>query len=219
MNAPATTSPAKGPVQAPPQTNPVRMGILLGLLAIVVAMLVHHFAIAKPATDQAYKDIQDLFDKRNAQGVVASEGDAINANLVQPKDVQEVLKKKPWSTVTMPDYVVETYWWYGMPHQNYVSVLYYKNGETVRFNTHYLNAKPAAEDLPGAVVSDPNPGKGEAPPPTTGDDPGKASTGQPSGGQPAPPGEKPATENPAEAKPAEEKPAEKPAEATEKKEE
>ena len=186
------------------------MGILLGILAVVVAMLIHHFAIAKPATEQAYKDIQKLFDDRNARGVVADAGSSVDPKLVQPADVQEVLKKQPWSTVVMPDYVVETYWWYGMPHQNYVSVLYYKNGDKVRFNTHYLNSKVSPEDLPGALVNDTGAPNNTPPGPTT----GTPSTG----GEPmTPPVDKPAEDKPAE-KPAEEKPAEtKPAEATEKK--
>ncbi len=196
------------------------MGILLGVLALVVAMLIHHFAMAKPATDLAYEEIQKLFDKRNAQGVVTGkESEGIDAKLVQPKDVQETLKKKPWSTVTNPDYVVETYWWYGMPHQNYITVLYYKNGESLRFNTHYKNQKPPAEDLPGAIVNDT--GAANNAPPTT----GAPSTGQPMpppGDAPAtdkPADDKPATEKPVDDKPAEAKPAEeKPAEATEKKE-
>ncbi|WP_254508375.1 hypothetical protein [Anatilimnocola floriformis] len=205
-------APAKAPVQAPPQTNPVRMGILLGILAIVVAMLVHHFTVAKPATDVAYDDIQNLFDKRNALGVVADGSDGIDAKLVQPKDVQEAIKKQPWSTVTMPDHVIETYWWYGMPHQNYITVLYYKVGDKVRFNTHYKNGKPPAEDLPGAIVNDT--GSSTTAPPTK----GAPETEKPAMEKPAEtPTEKPAEEKPAEAKPAEDKPAEKPAEATEKK--
>ena len=221
-NAP-TKSPAPTAKQtaqpAPAQTNPVRMGILLGILALVVAILIHHYFIAQPATDKAFDEIQALFDKRNARGVVAegSEGAKIDAKLLQPKDVQEHLKKKPWSTKVMPDYTVETYWWYGMPHKNYISILYYGSGDKLRFNTHYKNGPPLAEDLPGAVANEAPPAKGDGPgtaPPTTGE------TGTPSkGGPPMPPpgpGTQPEapTEKPAEANPAEEKPAvEKPAEA------
>lgn len=214
-NAPAKSAPAKTTAPAPAQTNPVRMGILLGVLFVVLLMLGHHFGMAKPATEQAYKDIQDLFDQRNARGVTdGSEGAKIDAKLVQPKDVQETLKKQPWSTVTKPDYTIETYWWYGMPHQNYITVLYYGAGDQMRFNTHYLNAKPAAEDLPGAALVDNPATKPEAAPPTTGET-GKPSTGTPpTTDKPAteepeakPATEKPAEEKPAEAKPAEEKPA------------
>lgn len=219
-NAPAkTAAPAKSPTPAPAQTNPVRMGILLGLLAVVLLMLAHHFAIAKPATDKAFKEIQELFDKRNARGVVTegSEGAAIDAKLLKPKEVQEHIKKQPWSTEKKADYTVETYWWYGMPHQNYVTVLYYGSGDNLRFNTHYLNMHPPAEDLPGAVINDPSPAT--ATPPTTGET-GKPSTGTPPMTEtppttetPAP--ETPATEKPADPKPAEEKPA--PADSTEEK--
>ncbi len=192
-NAPAKSAPA--PTKAPAQTNPVRMGILLGLLFVVLLMLGHHFGMAKPATEKAYQDVQDLFDKRNARGVTdGTEGAKIDAKLVKPKDVQEVLKKQPWSTVTKPDYTVETYWWYGMPHQNYITVLYYGTGDNLRFNTHYLNAKPAPEDLPGAVVTDTPAIKSETPP-TTGE------TSKPSTGTP-PMSDTPATEKPAEEKPA-----------------
>jgi hypothetical protein len=212
-NAPAkSAAPAKSPTPAPAQTNPVRMGILLGLLAVVLLMLAHHFAIAKPATDKAFKEIQELFDKRNARGVVAegAEGAAIDAKLLKPKEVQDHIKKQPWSTEKKPDYTVETYWWYGMPHQNYVTVLYYGSGDNLRFNTHYLNMHPPAEDLPGAIINDPSPATPSTTPPTTGE------TGKPSTGTP-PMTETPATETPAtekpEPKPAEEKPTDpKPAE-------
>ena len=211
-NAPtksAPTAPSNTPVKAPAETSPVRMGILLGLLFVVLLMLGHHFLFAAPATDKAYKDIQDLFDKRNARGVVSDESAKIDAKLVQPQDVQQLLGKKPWSTNTQKDYTIETYWWYGMQHQNYITILYYGTGNDLRFNTHYLNSKPEAEDLPGAVANEGPPLKGGAAPPTTSDSDTPA----------APPGpgtDKPATEAPAE-KPAEEKPADKPAESTEEK--
>jgi hypothetical protein len=214
-NAPtksASAAPSSTPVKAPAQTNPVRMGILLALLVVVLLMLAHHFLMAAPATEQAYKDIQKLFDDRNARGVVSEDtGGKIDAKLVQPKDVQELLKKKPWSTNTQKDYTVETYWWYGMPHQNYVTVLYYGSGDNLKFNTHYWNSKPPAEDLPGAMANEGPPLKGDAPPPTTATEGTKSGEGTPPG-----PGAPPAAEKPAEG--GTEKPADKPAEDAEKKE-
>lgn len=208
-NAPtksASAAPSSTPVKAPAQTSPMRMGILLGLLVVVLLMLAHHFAIAAPATQKAYDEIQALFDKRNARGVVSDESEGkIDAKLVQPKDVQELLGKKPWSTNTQKDYTIETYWWYGMPHQNYITVLYYGSGDNLKFNTHYLNLKPPAEDLPGAVANENPPLKGDAPPPTT------ATEGTtPAEGTPPGPGTPPAADKPAEG--GTEKPADKPAE-------
>lgn len=221
-HAPAKSAQPAPTKPAPAETSPVRMGILLGLLAVVLLMLGHHFAIAKPATDKAFQEIQDLFDKRNARGVVTdgAEGGAIDAKLLKPQEVQDHIKKQPWSTETKPDYSVETYWWYGMPHQNYITVLYYGSGDKLRFHTHYLNMHPPAEDLPGAVEVDTTPAEPDSTPPTTGES-GTPSTGKsPMTDTPAvetPAAETPTTEKPAD-KPVEEKLAdEKPAEATEEK--
>lgn len=219
-NAPAKsapTAPSNTPVKAPAETSPLRMGILLGLLFVVLLMLGHHFMFGKPATDKAFDDIQQLFDDRNALGVVSGENSKIDAKLVKPADVQELLGKKPWSTNTQKDYTIETYWWYGMPHQNYITILYYGAGDDLRFNTHYKNSKPEAEDLPGAVANEGPPLKDDSTPPTTDSDTPAAPPG-PGTEKPAAetPAEKPEEEKP-EAKPAEEKPAEKPAESTEEK--
>ncbi|WP_425614060.1 hypothetical protein NA78x_003914 [Anatilimnocola sp. NA78] len=210
------TSPSTRPVTEPAKTNPVRLGILLGLLAIVLLLLAHHYTMAAPATDEAYIKIEDLFRERNAKGVTGEDGEKIDAKLVKPADIQEVLNKKPWYTDTQKDHTVECYWWYGMPHRNYITVLYYGSGDKLRFNTHYKNAKPPAEDLPGAELPTGANEETAAPPTTTGEEaapaPAPMSDAPAAEGAAKPAEEKPAEEKPAEAKPAEEKPADKPAE-------
>lgn len=212
--------PTSTPVKEPAKTSPARLGILLGLLAIAIVMLAHHKFSAAPATEQAYKDIDKLFSERNSKGVTGG-GDAgkIDALLLTPKDIQELIKKTPFSRDVKPEYTIENFWWYGLPDRNYVSVLYYGSGENLRFHTHYLNAPPPAEDLPGAESKGgpevkPNlaPAEGAeggaAPAPLAPE--GEAAPAAPAGEAPA--ADKPAEAAPeaksAEAKPAEEKKAE-----------
>jgi len=209
-------------VKEPVKTNPVRLGVLFAILALVLMLLVHHYKMAAPATDKAYADIEEMFKQRNAKGV--TEGGKIDAKLVTPTDVQELLKKKPWYTDKQKDYTVECYWWYGMPHKNYITVLYYGNDDKLRFNTHYMNAKPPAEHLPNAEIPGGPPEVSNTAPPTSGEgtvpktetpatDDGTAKPAEEKPGETKPAekteGDKPAEEKPAEAKPAEEKPADK----------
>ncbi len=215
---PATASPATTPVKAPAQTNPVRAGILVTLLVLALLLLAYDYLLARPATEKADTDVQALFDARNAKGV-RKNGDKIDADLVKPKDVQELLKKKPFWTDVKPDYLVECYWWGGMPHRNYITVLYYGSGENVRFNTHYKNAKPDPLALPNAELPESPPSKSQTPPTISGDgDTGGKKKGTPDEGTtpptpPKPTEADPAVEKPVEPKPAIEKPAEpKPAE-------
>ena len=207
---------APAPAKEPASTSPLRVGILLGVLVLVIGLLGYDFMIAKPATEAANKAVEDLSTSRNAKGF-AKDG-KIDPELVKPADVQELLKKKPSSTKQEKDYLVEYYWWGGMPHRNYISVLYYGSGENLRYNTHYLNQAPHKDDLPNAVLPESPPAnvKGGTPPTT-----GEGGTGTPKndgeneGRTPAPPGstDKPSTDKPAEDKPAADKPAEeKPAE-------
>jgi hypothetical protein len=208
-HAPTQTAPP--PAQAPAQTSPLRVGILLGVLVLVVALFGYDYLVAKPATEKAYNGIKELSDKRNAEGV-AKEG-KIDPKLLKPADVQEFLKKKPSSTKTGKDYVVEYYWWGGMPHRNYVSVLYYGSGDNLRFNTHYQNANPDAEDLPNAKLPEGPPTVSNDAPPTKDSDakeppkPETPPTDKLETDKPAV--DKPAAEAPTADKPAEDKPADK----------
>jgi len=203
MNAPATQT-----AKEPAQTSPLRVGILLGVLVLVIALLGYDFMIAGPATKDADAAVEKLSTDRNAKGVVKD--GKINADLVKPADVQALLKKKPSSTKQEKDYFVEYYWWGGMPHRNFISVLYYGTGDNLRYNTHYLNKSPDKEDLPGAIVADPEPGPKSNTPPTTGEGTKKPPMPEePATGKPTP--EKPTTDTPEGDKPAVDKPADKPA--------
>lgn len=216
---PPATAPAKTPVKEPAQTNPLRLGILLGVLVVVLILLGHHYLIAHPATQTAYDNVQTLFNKRNALGVTGADGKKVDAKLLKPEDVQAELNRQPWSVEKHPDYLVEKYWWYGLPHKNYVTVLYYIHGDNVRFHTHYLNDGVHAEDLPGAKLSETDKGSKTGAPPTTGDTNTDKNTDKPSTGSPSSPSsdkpaddapalDKPATETPASETPAPETPAE-----------
>ncbi|QDU29711.1 hypothetical protein ETAA8_48260 [Anatilimnocola aggregata] len=166
--SPATAAPAKKTVKPPAKTNPVRLGALLAILVFAILMLAHHYLLAAPATQKAYDDIGALFKSQNAKGVQnAAEGGKIDAKLLAPKDVQALLNRQPWYVDTHPDYTVECYWWYGLPDRNYVTVLYYGNGDRLRFNTHYQNQKPDPEDLPNAPLSNEPPALPDSDPPPT----------------------------------------------------
>jgi hypothetical protein len=208
-----TTAPAKETAKEPAQTSPLRIGILLGVLVLVLGLLGYDYLVAGPATVNADKAVEKLSTDRNAKGVVKD--GKIDANLVKPADVQTLLKKKPSSTKTEKDYFVEYYWWGGMPHRNFISVLYYGTGDNLRYNTHYLNKSPDKDDLPGAILADPEPGPPSKTPPTT-DEEGPKKTGEESPTPPAPDKaapDKPATDTPSTDKPAVDKPAaDKPAE-------
>lgn len=200
--APATSPPTTHPVKEPAKTSPLRLGILLGLLVVAVLMTIHHYAFAQPQTQQAYDDIDKKFREQNALGV-KTEGGKIDAGLLTPKDISELLGKQPWSRVEEPEQLVEYYWWFGLPDRNYVAVKYVGKKGSWRFDTHYLNQKPPKEEDSADLNNSPPTDT----PPTTGD-----------GGQgdqtPAPPGPpRPMTETPSD-KPADEpadKPADKPA--------
>jgi hypothetical protein len=209
-NAPTKTAPPTTttvPEKAPAQTSPLRVGILLGVLVLVVGLMGYDFMIAKPATEQAYKDVEQLSNERNAKGVT-KEG-KIDAQLLKPADIQAKLNKKPSSTKQEKDYYVEYYWWGGMPHRNYISVLYYGTGENLRFNTHYQNAAPNPEDLPNAKLPEGPPTvSNDAPETTDGKEKGPPLPETPSTDKPAdeaPSSDKPAADKPADDKPAAEK--------------
>jgi hypothetical protein len=204
---------APGPAKEPATTSPLRVGILLGVLVLVIGLLGYDFMIAKPATEKAYNDVMKLSNDTNAKGV-AVEG-KINAGLLQPADVQTFLKKKPSSVKKEKDYLVEYYWWGGMPHRNFISVLYYGSGDNLRFNTHYQNASPNKEDLPNAILpegppTNQKPGREEGPPTKPADaneegtPPKPESTDKPSDDKPT--ADKPAPDKPTADKPAEDKP-------------
>ena len=175
--APATSPPTTHPVKEPAKTSPLRLGILLGLLVVAGLMTVHHYALAQPSTQKAYDDIDNKFKAQNALGV-KTEGGKIDAGLLTPKDISELLGKQPWSRVEGPDTLVEYYWWFGLPDRNYVSVKYVGKKGAWRFDTHYLNQKPPKDD----DNADPNTSPATGTPPTTG-------AGGQEGRAPLPPGD------------------------------
>lgn len=206
--APVKSPSAPQPIKAPAQTSPLRLGILLGVLVLAVLMTLHHYLMAQPATEAAYKLIDEKFREQNAKGV-KSEAGKIDAGLLGPKDIQELLNKKPWSVVEAPDHLVEYYWWYGLPDRNYVSVKYVGKKGAWRFDTHELNKKPPEDD----VNDDINMAPPTKAPPTTGEGSGESGrTPPPPGPKTDTPTDKPADDKPADEKPAADKPAdEKPA--------
>jgi hypothetical protein len=188
---------------------------LLGVLVVAILMTLHHHFLAQPATKAAYDKIEEKFKEQNAKGVTNGSG-KIDAALLTPKDIRDLLGKQPWYVDEHDDYMVECYWWYGLPTRNYVTVKYVGKKGNWRFDTHYLNQKPPGED----PASDVNAAPPVNTPPTKSDDatpaPGRATPmppGPPGPEKPAdkPADEKPADDKPADAKPADEKPAEKPA--------
>jgi hypothetical protein len=210
-SASPATSHSTTPVKEPAKTSPLRLGILLGVLVIAIGLLAHHYLVGAPATEAAYISIDKLFSERNSKGVTnGDEGSTIDANLLKPKDIQEHLKKQPFSTTVKPEYTVENYWWYGLPHKNYIAVLYYGSGDNLRFHTHYLNSPPPAEDLPGAELKGGTTDEKSNQAPAAGAD---GNTGPaPTDAGPAPAADAPATEAPAADAPAEKSTEEKPAE-------
>ena len=203
--APATSHPTPQPVKEPAKINPLRLGILLGVLVVAILMTLHHHFLAQPATEAAYKKIEDKFREQNAKGV-STEGGKIDAGLLTPKDIRELLGKQPWSIDEQPDYMIEYYWWYGLPTRNYVSVKYVGKKGAWRFDTHELNKKPPQDDVNDDINN--------SPPAKTPETTGETATGKgdetPPPGPPGPktetPGDKPSDEKPADEK-SDEKPA------------
>jgi len=122
--------------------------VLLGLLVVLIGWYSYDYFVAKPSTMAADTAIQKLADERNKQGIKAEDGTKLGDGRVVSADIQKLLGRAPSSTKQEKEYTVETYWWYSMPHRNYLSVLYVGN-EPRRYNAHYLNSLPPTEDLPG----------------------------------------------------------------------
>ncbi|MEX2175150.1 MAG: hypothetical protein WD872_12380 [Pirellulaceae bacterium] len=230
---PTATAPARS-------GSPIRLLALLGLLAVVVGMYCYDYFVAEPESVQAHADIEALVIARNARGV-GDNSDGENSDLVRSKDMQKLLGA-PTFTKEGEDYTIEYYCWWGqIPGLNtwkrYVTVLY--EGEVPRrYESHYLNEAPPAQDMPG-YVPPPSPegtvgaeemfgpdgplGGGAAettaepaegtPAESAEDKPAEETSPKPAEDKPAE--DKPAEDKPAEDKPAEDKPAEdKPAEET-----
>lgn len=149
-NPAASTATHPTPAAAPAAKSN-RIPILLGLLAVMLAWYAYDHFIAKPQTVTANDAIQKLADERNKQGITTAEGAKNGEGRVTSADIQKVVGRAPYSVKTDKEYTIETYWWYSMPHRNYVSVLYVGK-EPRRYNTHYINLMPPTEDLPTAIV-------------------------------------------------------------------
>lgn len=140
--AESTETPAK-------KSSSVRLYVLLTLLAIFVGVMLYEFQVAAPGVTAAYEKIEKMVEERNKLGV--KDGD-----LVRPIDVQTTLAKKPSSVQEFKDHTIEAYAYGGLwPvwKRNYITVLYIgdKSEKGRRYNTHYVNQFPPAEDLPSDV--------------------------------------------------------------------
>ena len=163
--APSTSSASPTSVEtARPAPGPssTRMMALLALLGIMVGWYAYDFFVAKPQTLAAEKAIQDLADERNKQGIKAENGESLGDGRVTSADIQKAIGRAPYSTKVEKNYTVETYWWYSMPHRNYITVLYVGN-DPRRYNTHYRDSQPHPDDLPTDIELTPaKGGDGEA---------------------------------------------------------
>jgi hypothetical protein len=151
---------ADNPAQSP-STPPVPAGdspvaqnhsglmlpILLGVLLVVVGWFAYDQFFAKAYTNAADEAIGKLADGRNQQSITGPDGKRVSEGRVVSDDIQKLLGRAPSSVKKEKQYTLETYWWYSMPHRNYIVVLYLGN-EPRRYHAHYLNRYPDVAELP-----------------------------------------------------------------------
>lgn len=142
---PAATGTTAAP--NPPRQGSLMLPFLIGALLVVVGWYAYDQFIAKVQTNAADEAIRKLADERNRQSITGPDGKKVSEGRVVSADIQKVLGRAPFSVKNEKQYTLETYWWYSMPHRNYVVVLYLGN-EPRRYNTHFINRYPEAEDLP-----------------------------------------------------------------------
>jgi hypothetical protein len=143
-----TSSPQTAPASSPPKNSggATRLLILLGILVLAVGAYAYDHFVGAPNSEKAYDDIQNMVNQKNEQGIK-------DGGLVRTEDVQKVVGFGPTFVEQKPDYRVEWYCWWGqIPVLNtwkrYITVVYV-GPEPRRYNTHYKNQRPPAEDLPG----------------------------------------------------------------------
>ena len=130
-----------------PLTISARLALLLGVLALVAAVWIYDYALARPAVAVAYRKIAEFVDSRNRIGVN-------RAALVTAADIHQAIGMQPtWvDRHHAEQYEVEYYCWWGRvpfvsTRRHYLAVVYV--GENPRhFSSHYQNEPPPQDALP-----------------------------------------------------------------------
>lgn len=172
------------------KTSPVRLAVLLVILAVAVGALIYDQMIASPAAIAAGNRLTKEAEAHNSTGyddslTLEEKKQRLASGVLGPKDVQRIIGRSPTRVVTANRHVIEYYRWWGyVPfNRHYVSVIYLGKEPNLRYQTHYTNRAPSAEELPGYVHKAPPQDLSDVDADAAGGMPPAAGPGGPGGGK------------------------------------